>query len=145
MAQTRMIDFLNKVEAFYGRLGTYYKELSDDSKSRDVKTILSHLSRHEENVRCMIQRYEEGADQVVLNTWFKVSPDFTQLKMPEDLVFSSEKSVDDIIQLAIDIDESLIDMYKLLIRESLDDEVKDVLNNLIQEEVVEKIKLMNIR
>jgi rubrerythrin len=145
MAQQRMIDFLKAVESFYGRLAAFYEATSDEAIREDVKTVLIHLRRHEGNVRSMIQRYEEDTDQTILNTWFKISPDFTQLKTPDDLAFDPSLSVDEVIQLAIDVDNSLIDMYKLLVRESLDDDVKDALKSLIQEELSEEIKLMNVR
>jgi hypothetical protein len=90
----------------------------------------------------VIEEYEKDAPRAVLDTWFKVSPDPKAFRDPETAGFRPDMTTEEVVALAIDLDRSLRDMYGILVRSAESVGLREMLQNLLDEEVREEIRLM---
>ena len=142
MAPRRMIDLLRHAESFHHDLSVFYAFQSREIQDATLRTLLQYMSRHEDILEHAIQSYEEGASKSILDSWFKVSPDFSQFPHLEDLELGDEMTAEEVVDLALALDNVLIAMYEELQREAVSADLREALENLLDMERHEEIKLM---
>lgn len=142
MAPRRVSDFLHWAEKYHQRLADFYCDRGEDAARPEMKTLLAYMARHQESLRKVIQDYERGASKAVLDTWYKASPDPKAFKNPEAAGFRPNMTTSEVIELALDLDKSLLTMYEILIRNAESQGLREMLQNLLQEERREEVKLM---
>lgn len=143
MAPRQFIFFLKWAAQFHKDLQDFYQCRSREALSSEVETLLQYLSRHEASLAQIIEAYEYDAPQAVLDAWFKVAPDLRAVHFPEEFEFSPNATVDEVIEKALAIDESLIIVYKMLIRQTGSECLREVLQDLVAEEQREEMRLLN--
>lgn len=142
MAPRRMIDLLKHAEAFHHKLSVFYAFQSRETHNDALRTLLQYMSRHEDILEHAIQSYEDGASKSVLDSWFKVSPDFSRFPHLEDLELGGEMTADEVVDLALALDNVLIAMYEELQREAVSADLREALDSLLDMERREEIRLM---
>jgi rubrerythrin len=142
MAPRRVIDFLHWAEKYHGRLAEFYRAREDDVTRPELKSLLEYMARHQDSLRRIIAEYERGASKAILETWYKVSPDPKAFKDPDTCGFRPNMTTGEVIDLALDLDRCLISMYEQLIRRAETQGLREMLENLLQEEQREEIRLM---
>lgn len=145
MAPRQFIFFLKWASEFHQDLRDFYERKSREVLSSDVQTLLRYLSRHESSLARIIEAYEVDAPPEILDAWFKVSPDLRAVKQPADLEFGPEATVEEVVDKALEMDESLIEVYKMLIRQAVPERLREVLQDLVSEEQREEIRLLRNR
>ncbi|MBX3178873.1 MAG: hypothetical protein KF886_16075 [Candidatus Hydrogenedentes bacterium] len=142
MAPRQFIFFLKWAAQFHKDLQDFYHIRSREALSPEVETLLKYLARHEAALARIIEAYEEDAPPNVLEAWFKVAPDLRAVHFPEEFEFKPDATVDEIIDKAVAIDESLIAIYKMLLRQAGAGGLQEVLQDLLAEEQREEIRLL---
>jgi rubrerythrin len=142
MAPRRVADFLHWAEAYHGRLAEFYRSRGKEAARPEAKVVLDYMARHQDALRRIIEDYEDGASKAVLDTWYKVSPDPKAFRDPEGAGFRADLTGDEAIDLALDLDRSLISMYEQLVRRAETPGLREVLENLLQTERAEEIRLL---
>lgn len=142
MAPRRVADFLHWAEAYHARLAEFYRSRGKEAARSEVKIVLDYMARHQDALRRIIEDYERGASKAVLDTWYKISPDPKAFQDPSASGFRPDLTSDEAIDLALDLDHSLISMYEQLIRRAETPGLREVLENLLQAERREEIRLL---
>lgn len=142
MAPRQVIDFLHWAENYHKTLGDFYRHREEDAIWPEVKVLLAYMARHQDALCRIIEEYERGASKTVLDTWYKVSPDPKGFKDPETAGFYPGITMGQVINLALDLDKSLISMYELLVRNALSPDLHEMLASLLQAERSDEIRLM---
>lgn len=142
MAPRQFIDFLTWAEAHHQELRDFYAARAEEASRPEVKTLLQYMTRHEDILRQLIAEYEEGAPDDILEMWFKVSPDLKAVKHPDEIGLRADMSVNEVIDKALELDDSLIEVYKALQREVMTEEVGAAIADLLDQEEREEVKLM---
>jgi hypothetical protein len=133
MAPKRMIDFVRKAERFHRDLSEFYSERSLDEERDDVKLLLEFMSRHESAIEKCLKEYEKDANKNVLETWFKSSPDFSTMPKVAELEFRPDMTWEEVVDLAMKLDEALMGMYEVLIRNTANSgPLQDALQDLLE-------------
>lgn len=145
MAPRQFIFFLRWAAEFHKDLREFYERKSREVLSPEVETLLQYLSRHEGSLAEIIEAYEDDAPQAILDAWFKVAPELRAVKQPADLEFAPDATVDEVIDKALEMDESLISVYRMLIRQAVPERLREVLQNLVEEEEREEKRLLKSR
>lgn len=140
MSFERTRDVIDYMRDMHASLGSYYIQLSDTAEKQKVKMLLDYLSRHQSHLALSLQKYEADASHKILETWFQYTPQLDILKMLDKQSLEAEMSVDEVIKLAIDLDDAMINIYKEMAENTHSSDVKDVFNNLIQMEQQEKLR-----
>lgn len=145
MAPRQFIYFLRWAAEFHHDLREFYERKSAEVSSPEVETLLRYLARHEESLAQIIATYEEDAPPAILDAWFKVAPELRAVKQPADLEFGPDATVDEVIDKALEMDESLISVYRMLIRQAVPERLREVLQDLVAEEEREEKRLLKNR
>lgn len=131
-------DVLNYGRQLHGRLHDVYEQLQQQADQTRVKMVLEYLSRHERNREHAMQRFEDAARKNVLNVWMQYAPSSNIEQLLKKYDARSDMTVDDVIKLAMRFDDALIALYQETARESDDQHVQDVFQNLAEMENREK-------
>jgi len=141
MRFTQVRNMLDQVSEFHGQLAKYYDGLSDKAALQRVKMLLDYMGSHEVNLQTSLSAYEEGAPQVVLDTWVDCKQCENILATCEQTPITPELSVDGVTKLAMDVDQCLIRFYGEVVERAESHMVREVFKNLIAMEEGELRKL----
>jgi len=130
---------LDYAKDFHHQLFRYYKTLNDKTDRVRVKMLLDYLAIHEEKLEKNIEHIEENISAKVLGTWFKYTlcEDFRK-ELSFMIIRIDDMSVEEIIRMAIQLDDCLIRIYKKIAQNSDIPEIRDIFTNLSELEDHEK-------
>lgn len=128
--QTR--DVLDHARSFHHQVAELYQRLEDRVEKERVQMLLDYLQRHEKHLEQSLADYEDEASKWILDAWFQ----YTLEEDPSDLLSSVEiredMSVDDVVRLALRLDDYLIDLYRNMAERADLPEVREVFANLLE-------------
>lgn len=145
MAPRQFIFFLKWAAEFHRDLRAFYDRKSKEVRSPEVETLLQYLSRHEDSLANIIEAYEDDAPPEILDAWFKVAPELRAVRQPADLEFGPDATVDEVIDKALEMDQSLTTVYRMLLRQAVPERLREVLQGLVEEQEREGKRLMKNR
>ena len=103
--------------------------------------VLDYLSRHEQNLEDALERFEHDARKSILDTWMQYAPSSKVDQMLKATCIAPNMSVDEVVRLAIDFDNALIELYKDAAREADEEPVKELFQDLVNMENDERQRL----
>jgi rubrerythrin len=137
-------DILNYAREFHTQLREFYSLLSSRSEKQRIKLLLDYMSQHEKYLEETLSRYIEKVSEQVLNNWFQYPP-------PQEIITNYDKknieknenlTVDDVIEMAVKLDQLLLDLYNEIIKHSETDEMREVFTNLMEMEKRQELELV---
>ena len=134
-------EFVDFGKHLHGKLKALFDELNEHAQLERVKMLLDFLSRHEEHMEESLARFEKESRHGILEAWLEYSPGLDVNKVMCKFHLSENPSSDEIIQLALDFDDTLVNLYKEVVENANDSKVKEVFKNLLQLEEKEKIQV----
>jgi len=130
---------LDYAKDFHHQLSRYYKTLNDKTDQVRVKMLLDYLAIHEEKLEKNIEHIEENISAKVLGTWFKYTLcEDLRKELSSMIIRIDDMSVEEIIRMAIQLDDCLIRIYKKIAQNSDIPEIRDIFTNLSELEDHEK-------
>lgn len=138
MAYQRTRDLLDQVRDFHRQLSRCYAERADIAKDERATMLLEYMSRHELHLEKCLAAYEARAADRILDTWFKFTPDVAKCKCFECVDLTPDMTINDIIQTAMWFDNCLIEFYNGMAERSVSQDVRELFNNLAQQEQEEE-------
>jgi rubrerythrin len=135
-------DLLDHAASLHQGLGAYYQRLAGDSRQEKVQLLLEYLARHEENLAAELARYSKETAARVRDAWFKFELDGEFIKCVPPAMPAADIDVNELINLAIALDDCIIDLYRLVARESELPEARDAFLNLAAQERQEKMRMV---
>ncbi|MGE4580414.1 MAG: hypothetical protein AB7F21_12865 [Desulfuromonadales bacterium] len=138
--QTR--DVLNNIGAFHKQAGFLYTELKKHCSNARVRLLLDYISRHELNLEKNIVAFRDDLPESVLSSWFKYSHDQDIFAALHEVDRGKDMPFDDVLDLALELDGQLVELYEEMMERSTSAEVKDIFNSLLLQEMKEKQTLV---
>jgi rubrerythrin len=137
-------DVLDHAREFHTQLSDFYTLLSRLSEKQRVKLLLDYMSEHEKYLEETLTRYEEEVSKKILNTLFQYPPPKELLETCREVSINrtDELSVDDVIEIAVKLNQCLIDLYKEMIKNSETDLIREVFTNLMEMEKRQELELV---
>jgi hypothetical protein len=137
-------DVLDHAREFHGHVSEYYRRLSEKNRKARVKMLLDYMIWHEKELEKALARYEEGVSEKVLNTWFQYPPPEGVLQVCMDMNFEEKENltVDDVVDMALELDKCLIQLYEAMVERSEYEEVREVFKNLLEAEKRRKLNFV---
>ena len=139
--QTR--DVLDHVGSYHDQASRLYRELKDQASNQRVAMLLDYMARHEGNLARSIASFKERSAKAVLDSWFKYTHDEDILLPIRAVNRSSDLSFDAVLELALKLDEKLLELYQEMADRARSSAARDIFNNLLLREMEEKQKLMH--
>lgn len=125
-------------------MSDYYNQTSLQSDIPRLKMLLDYLSRHEKYFEESLVNFEKDSSEKILNTWFKYTPDSNTLQGCgcEEFQIKSNMTVDEVIQIALKVDQCLINFYQQMTENCVIPEIKEIFDNLLEMEKREDKKMI---
>lgn len=138
--QTR--DVIEKARAFHSDLGAFYHRLEAVVEREKVKMVLDWLATHEERMERKLAEVESSAAKGVLDAWYQFPPDATVKEAIGRIEIRPDMRAQDVICLALHLDENLLRLYKSAAEASQAREVRGIFESLLEEGKKEREKLV---
>jgi len=145
MAPRQLSFFLHWAAEFHEDLRAFYERKRTEADHPEVETLLYFLARHEDALARLLTIYEHDAPRDILDAWFTVAPDLRAVRRPEELEFGPDATVDEVIDKALAMNENLLTVYRMLVRQAVPERLREVLEDLIAQEEREQSQLMRAR
>lgn len=125
-------EILDHAREFHHLIAQAYHRLGEQTDRERMRMLLSYLETHENHLEETLTEYENEAAEKVLGHWFQTSPCDAKFKELRALLEQAPLTEEDVVAMAIEVDNCLIDMYKQLARIAEDDSVCDMFKALIR-------------
>ena len=136
-------DILNWVTQFHLDVENRYREMKESVEKERITMLLEYLADHEHALADAITRYKENAQLSLLNTWFNQMPEINyKEKLNEILKSFSGSDTSEVVTIAIQCHDLLIDLYKNLQLANDTPSSKDLFQELINMEEHEKLRMV---
>lgn len=140
MEQTSYVFHL--AENIHTHLSKIYRNIKNQTERERLKMLLDYMSHQEVLMKSCIEEYEKCLSQKILNTWFQYAPKEIEINYSRLLNISVNTDIDEIISLALEIDDKMIEMYEDMSRNSDCESVKEAFSNLKEMERQNKKNLV---
>jgi len=137
----RVDDLLGMVHRFHKQLAVFYAQLSENSDRERVQMLLQYMSRHERNFAQAMAEYDKETADKLLDTWIQYAPDRDVLSIPQAKDLDKNMTVDDVVKIAMELDEHLARFYSEAARSVDFSELKDFFCKLQEQEQADKAEL----
>jgi rubrerythrin len=137
-------DVLEHAREFHRDVSEFYGRLTKQPQKERVKILLEYMSRHEKHLEESLAQYEEGVSEKILNTWFQYPPPKETLDLCKKMTIEGNENltVEQVIKMALELDECLVNLYKAMIESAETEEVKEVFENLLAMEKQEEMDMV---
>ncbi len=134
-------DVVDHSRRLHQQISQYYQKLSEESAQARVSMLLEYLKRHEDHLEKTLCKFEQDKSQKVLDSWFQYAPDQNLDDVLAQVSVNENMSTDDVVEMALKLDDYFIDLYQDMVNSSTSTPVKEVFQNLLDMEEHEKIQL----
>jgi len=135
-------EFVDFGKHLHGRIRELFDDLNEHTELERVKMLLEFLSRHEAHMEESLARFEKDSRQGILEAWLEYSPSLDVEAVMQRFKVKDKPSSDEIFQIAMDFDDTLVKLYKEVSEKVNDSRTKQVFKNLLQLEEREKIQVV---
>ena len=117
-----------------------YEQLREQTQRERIDMLLKFLSKHEEELAQILAKVTAEASEKILGEWHQ-----TELTSVAEILDGCKEchpdiSVQELVNMALKVDDSLISLYKHMASEASTDEARQLFNNLVVLEENEKMK-----
>ncbi len=134
-------DIVDLARQFHGQVADLYERLSCQAEKTRVKLLLDYMCRHERHLEACLSQFETGVSERLLETWFQFMPGEVPAHVLSQVDLKPDMSVDDVVNVAMQLDDCLIRIYRQASEECDSRELSDIFTNLLQMEEQEEIRL----
>jgi hypothetical protein len=138
-------DVLKTVEDFESRLVEYYAEISSRTTSEGVHLLADYMGRHRRRLAAALERVPEAKRTRISACHIRYQPDRPSCSCFEDKELPVDAPASEILDLAVEVDECLVTLYKQVLRQELDSEVRELFESLLHCEEWDEVELKKIK
>lgn len=131
-------DVVEHARQLHKQIAGFYKQLSNRQHQERVKMLLDYLARHETSLEKMLASFEKDRSQQIWDEWFQFATDDTLPQTLKGAAVHANMDVDEIISLALQLDDYFINLYRDMAQNASSAAVKEIFENLLAFEQQEK-------
>lgn len=135
-------DVLDHVVKFHRQAGELFRQLMEHAGDQRVRMLLDYMVRHEKALERRIAEFRDDSSERILSNWFKYTHDEDIFKALRQVDATADLEFDDVLDLAVELDAKLIELYEEMAERSPSEEVKEIFHCLLSQERREKNVLM---
>lgn len=134
-------DIFEEIRLFHNKSSDFFNHLHRKNEKGELKILLDYLTQHEKHREETILKYESENFSKSKDIWFKYVPVNNASSYLKHIKIDPSMSVQDVIRIAFDLDDQLIELYKLLVGNSKNTDIKNIFSSLLNRLVKEKKNL----
>jgi len=138
-------EVLKIAEDFESRLVEYYAEISERTTREGVHLLADYMGRHRRRLAEALSRIPDGKRTRISGRPIRYQPDKPDCSCFEGRQLAADAPATEILDLAVEVDECLIALYKQVLRQELDPEVRELFESLVHCEEWDEVELKKIK
>lgn len=131
MANQQVGEILEEARRFHDRLAALYRETGDRQTRERVRLLLHYLSRHEVHLSKSMTAFQKEGAREVLESWIPSKTVDDVLRQLQGLRLPAHATPDEIVRLALQYDDHLVSLFRLLAEKAPDDHVRQLFLSLV--------------
>ena len=145
MAVVTVADVLKEAERFEHMLRDYYARLSERTTREGVRLLADYMSRHRARIAEALDRLSGAQVRRIFMAPLRYQPQDANGPRLESVELPRQATAAEVLDAAIAFDECLIRLYRQVVRQPVDQEVKELFESLIRREERDEIELKKIK
>ena len=145
MAFVTVDDVLRTAEGFEEKLVGYYRVLCDNSTREGVRLLADYIGRHCRRLSRALERLDSDERERVCACPIRYEPVAMGGSCFDGRELAPDATAHEVLDTAIEFDECLAELYRQVLRQDLDQEVKDLFESLVRSEERDEVVLKKIK
>jgi len=145
MAIITIRNVLEHAEKFEHMLADYYAELSENTTREGVRMLTDYMSRHRIHIEAALKKIPASQVKQILSERVRYEPQGANIHTIEASELPSDATASQVLDSAITFDESLINLYRQVIRQTNDEQIRLFFESLLHAEERDEIELKKIK
>ena len=145
MAIITVADVLRTAEDVEAKLVDYYAEIAEHATSEGVKLLADYMGRHRRHLSEALGRLGDAEREEVSSFPIRYEPLAPDCTCVEGRELPPDATAAEVLDIAIEIDGCLIDLYRQVLTQDVDQEVQDLFESLVRAEERDTIELKKIK
>ena len=133
-------DVLELSQDIHRNASIVYEQLREQTQRERVDMLLKFLSRHEEELSSTLKKITDDVSEKILDEWHQTELTSVAAILDGCKECHPDVSVQELVNMALRVDDALIGLYKHMASEASTDEARQLFNNLVLLEENERIK-----
>lgn len=140
MSYSTVKDILDYSRTLHEHARNLYEQLRDQTQRERVDMMLHLLAEHENTLAKSLADYQQDVSRKVLDEWHQFEPGSIADALAGCEAIHDDISVDELVSIALKIDDYLIDLYKHILAETTSSDARNLFTNLVRLEESEKMR-----
>lgn len=140
MSYSTVKDVLDYSQELHEHARNLYQQLRDQTQRERVDMMLQLLAEHEDTLAQSMKNMQDHASDRVLQEWHQFEPGSVAEALDGCKECHPDMSVDDLVKMALKIDDYLISLYRQMASEATSSDSRQLFENLVQLEETEKVR-----
>lgn len=145
MAIVTIEDIIQHAERFEEMLVSYYENLAKHTERQGVRMLTDYMSRHRRRIESALEALPAERVRSVCSTPLRWEPEAADCRCFEGMELPDNATAEQVIDTAITFDECLVRLYRQVLQQPVDEEVKELVGGFLQVEQQDEIQLKKIK
>ena len=145
MAIITVADVLKTARDFEAKLVDYYRKIAEQTTSDGVKLLADYIGRHRRHLAEALERLDSTEREEISAFPIRYEPLAPDCTCFEGRDLPPDATAAEVLDIAIEIDGCLIDLYRQILAQDVDQEVKDLFESLVRAEERDTVELKKIK
>ncbi len=145
MAIITIEDVLKHAERFEQMLADFYADLSEHSYREGVRLLTNYMARHRKRIDQALEKLSPEQVRRICSAQLRYEPHaadcrcFDKIKLPDDPLAAV------VLDAAVILDECLGRLYRQVLQQPVDEEIRELFESLVRTEQRDEIELKKIK
>lgn len=145
MAIITVADVLKHAEAFEQMLAEYYSNLSEHTVREGVRLLTDYMSRHQVRIAAALNKLSPQQILHLGNTPLRYEPQAADCRCFDGMELPPDATAAQVLDVAVTFDECLVNLYRQVVQQPVDEEIREIFESLIRAEQNDEIRLKKIK
>jgi hypothetical protein len=124
-------DIIELVKDLTDEILAYYDHLQNQTDREQIKQLINYLKKEKSKFKKILERYEEEEYQTELQSWIQFIPEKSIVREIENFHVRNDMSADEVIEIAVYLNNWLEDIFKHMIDKSGSKKTRDAFSALL--------------
>lgn len=145
MAVVTVKDVLAHAEHFERLLTDYYAKLAEHTSREGVRILTDHMSRHRKRISAVLGGLTAQQVRHICDIPLKFEPQAADCRCFEGVALPEGADAAAVLDMAVTFDECLVLLYRQVLQQPVDQEVRELFESLVRAEQRDEIELKKIK
>ena len=145
MPVVTVADVLRHAEAFEANLAKFYQGIAEQTERDGVRLLADYMSRHRRRIAGALDKMPGVTVRRICCAPIRFEPQGADMKCFTGKELPPDATAGDVLDMAIVFDECLIRLYRQVINQDVDPEVREMFESLLRMEERSEIELKKMK